>query len=917
MSWHMLIWRWLAEAALLALLLSAAGTLAVCLCRQPVKRLQIIQLTLTACLLALVLRELPVWPRWSLGWMDAHRTIASADRSVVAGGEGESLPPPPGMHELVVDDRPAPAAPVERSAVGIHDRSPERETRPVGEAPASRIRAPSAAALIPQLAVALYWISVAVLVGRWSAGLMRLTRVRRTTEPVPAWVSGVLRQIAGPAAERVQVLATSMIEVPITCGWRRPVILLPRRLLEVREENALRYCLAHEWSHIERRDLRAWHLATLAQLVFFYQPLLWWLRRQLRLCQDYLADARAVEQSSTAADYAEFLVHLARSRLQPAPAPALSFFDRRSHLYRRISMLLKNQQPLERRCRRGWSVAAACLAATLVGAVSLVRLAAEDNARAPADSKQPEPETQASDPAEDGRSYTYTCRVTDKITGEGLDGAVVTVRRSLLGDPRYREAKVIEETQHTTDAGGRYTVTIPPEQAQERYLYIELDVYHAEHAPRTGFGYAFSMIRKNERLGERPFFEHVELYPGKAITGTIQTPDGEPAAGVKVLSFSKHAHQGGIDRGAFAHAETDENGRFRLVIATPGEGVFWIHPREYVSTVHPVPDERGDTGTHVLRDGIRLSGQVLDARGNPVPSAWVNAGRAGDPNDEITQLLNSLSVGDSIDRSGLSDEHGHFKMAPLPPGEYRIEVGEYSSEPSQRDRRRFPVEPVFMAFKLTLREGEELQPLEVRAVPHVEIHVQHLDSRGQPSRGHEVMLFGRMDGEFFHTSSGRPADGRIVIRAPHGLENAQLNAMTNEHGVMRHRLSKDGPLRNGRRIELGTLNADVRGIEVVRYTAPILLVKAVDKGGQPIDDYQIMAEYASRGEDTSRFVLEGGRRSDVRFERQQDGRFRSKGLLPDEDVNVTLHADGYTSSPQEISLAEGTEEELVFVLGKE
>jgi beta-lactamase regulating signal transducer with metallopeptidase domain len=41
--------------------------------------------------------------------------------------------------------------------------------------------------------------------------------------------------------------------------------------------------LAHEWSHVERRDIVSWHLATLTQFLFFYQPLFWWLRRQLRL----------------------------------------------------------------------------------------------------------------------------------------------------------------------------------------------------------------------------------------------------------------------------------------------------------------------------------------------------------------------------------------------------------------------------------------------------------------------------------------------------------------------------------------------------------------------------------------------------------------------------------------------------------
>ena len=88
----------------------------------------------------------------------------------------------------------------------------------------------------------------------------------------------------------------------------------------------------------EGRDAWTWNLACLAGLVLFYQPLFWWLRRQLRLCQDYLADARAAAAGS-AEDYAAFLVRLARIRRSAPAVPALGIGDRRSNLYRRIIML--------------------------------------------------------------------------------------------------------------------------------------------------------------------------------------------------------------------------------------------------------------------------------------------------------------------------------------------------------------------------------------------------------------------------------------------------------------------------------------------------------------------------------------------------------------------------------------------------
>src|SRR5262249_40656428 len=132
-----------------------------------------------------------------------------------------------------------------------------------------------------------------------------------------------------------------------------------------------------------------------------------------------------------------------------------------------------------------------------------------------------------------GETLSYTGKVTDKDTGKPIEGAKVTVRRSILPDPKTGENRILEESKHRTDANGKYQFTIPPEQVAERRLYIELDVEHPDYATKAGFGYALGMIRKNEKLGERPFFENVELRPGKPITGQVQTAEGTPAAGVK------------------------------------------------------------------------------------------------------------------------------------------------------------------------------------------------------------------------------------------------------------------------------------------------------------------------------------------------------------------------------------------------
>ena len=245
-------------------------------------------------------------------------------------------------------------------------------------------------------------------------------------------------------------------------------------------------------------------------------------------------------------------------------------------------MLVQDHEPLERRCRAAWSLCAASAAAAVIVVASGLRL----GAAAPPEAEAPAKEVKAvqdvaktpADPKPPGETLNYTGTVMDKDTGKPIAGATVVVRRSVY---KSEENRVLQETRHTTGADGTYSFTIPPEQVAEPALYIELDVEHPDYATRAGFGYALSMTRKNEKLNERPFFETIEMRPAQPITGRVETPEGEPAAGVELLAYSRtdKLPQGQFEYGSFARAKTDAEGRFRLPITTPGGPCTGSSPR--------------------------------------------------------------------------------------------------------------------------------------------------------------------------------------------------------------------------------------------------------------------------------------------------------------------------------------------------
>ncbi len=160
----------------------------------------------------------------------------------------------------------------------------------------------------------------------------------------PVSMQAELTRVLGNSRPAVRLLLSQEIEVPITWGIWRPVILLPATTTH--NPTQLRYVLAHEGTHLLRGDNATWGLASLLQCVLYYEPLFWLLRRRLLVSMDQLADAAAAGQGESAPDYAAFLVELARRRLVGETPLALSIGGRGAMLRQRVELLLSATRPL-------------------------------------------------------------------------------------------------------------------------------------------------------------------------------------------------------------------------------------------------------------------------------------------------------------------------------------------------------------------------------------------------------------------------------------------------------------------------------------------------------------------------------------------------------------------------------------------
>jgi len=254
---------------------------------------------------------------------------------------------------LGVGMRPAPAPrPVVTPAVRAGTVAPSMPVRPGGpEAPPSA-RSPQFASSAPIAEVPPTSVSVTpnvplpvLFASLWLAGtvvgLMRLVfglaglrRLRRSLVP--------------PRQSRLEgLLVSDALGVPATIGFLRPVVAIPKALVNHLSHEELEAVRRHEGSHVARRDPLAGLLGRIVGALHWPNPLAHLAARRLESLCEALADAEAVgARPEEAPRYAACLVRIAaRACAVPVAAGVQGILGRRHALTRRIEALLAPEGP--------------------------------------------------------------------------------------------------------------------------------------------------------------------------------------------------------------------------------------------------------------------------------------------------------------------------------------------------------------------------------------------------------------------------------------------------------------------------------------------------------------------------------------------------------------------------------------------
>lgn len=172
---------------------------------------------------------------------------------------------------------------------------------------------------------------------------------------------------------KVKLLESERIKTAITVGIFEPVVVLPSDSDGWPEERR-RLVLSHELAHVKRWDTLIEAFALLVTVVYWFNPLVWFAVKQLRIERERDCDNAVLGAGAKPSDYAELLMNIAADLGDPVrPVWRLSTISQSSNLKDRLMSIL-NQKINRNRGSRRSAILTGALVLTLALPISAMGL---------------------------------------------------------------------------------------------------------------------------------------------------------------------------------------------------------------------------------------------------------------------------------------------------------------------------------------------------------------------------------------------------------------------------------------------------------------------------------------------------------------------------------------------------------------
>jgi hypothetical protein len=495
---------------------------------------------------------------------------------------------------------------------------------------------------------AIAWLSIsALMLVRLLISSLMLHRIRRRAVDLPT-----------PDCP-FRVAASPDIGIPVATGpWRR-TILVPSHLLDQLSADNLHQIVLHEAAHLTRRDDYTLVLQRIFEAIFALHPVLRWTARQIDLEREIACDDLVVAATGAARSYATCLTRVVELSGDASSSFAAAAADDRSHLARRIDVLLRPKQPATKRLSKAVLVAVLASVVWIAAKTPTVLVLAAPRAPAPPQAVPAPPQipaTQHLAPAS-GDTQDIDARIVEDSSGNPLPSAEMRFHKAGM---RELAADLETDREGRIRASGlppgEYTVSV----LKPNYITTTLQL----QIPATGL--LVRLVRYGVIAGQ------ARDTNGKPLPGRILAPGGHTIGSARIAVLAKLPGSEEVRR--VREIGVEEAGQYRIHDLPPGEyalGLWYsgldvgsgmelypdtAHPRWF--TISGGEEFRDIDFTVAPRPAYQVSGRIESAtQKNKFQLAL------GMPEQPLFPIAQTLT-----------EDNGTFRFEKIPPGTYDLFV---------------------------------------------------------------------------------------------------------------------------------------------------------------------------------------------------------------------------------------------------
>ena len=841
--------------------LLTASCLFAAMIKSPVRRLRWLEWTLLAALLAPILATTTFPWKHSLHWLPAKNSTATVPAHLDSVASESLVPKQNSTPVIHTTDGPVPY--VSLSAETVSQNAPQVQVTE------SNVSNNNRETNWPVVMLSVHAVVMGMTFLWWGIGWGALRRLWRQGKALK-WDQ--LEVDCGPLQGKVELRSHARVNTPCAFGWWHWKILIPEEMAKASHRKQLRMASAHEWAHLSRGDLRTWRWTRFAQLALWMQPAYWWMRSQVRLCQDYLADSEAAA-SGGHTDFAAFLLSVARTQ-QSVPGSVLSLKGKNSDLTRRIRMLIESKGVMETRCPGLLQGLAALLTCCVLGGAAWIQLEAQDG-------KDTESDIETNRSTETNMVLiTNKCRVYDMSTDLPIEGVSISIRQVNKKENEYS----VFTSEYVTDALGRYEFTIQKALLENPDVRIRLNISHPDYVDKMGLTY---WTPPDVKTGKKTIIsENLPLHPSRKVTGQLLDPRGNPAPNVQIKGISFIQETPTVfPSGMVGHPleeRTDDEGNFTVKVLKLGIANLSFFSEDFPVLQVGVAEETENLGQIKLQTGFKQKVLLLDADGKPAEGVSLSCHLRGQTSEELDGVPTFVSP------TVISDDSGYVTIPLLNEGTYDFTID--SGPEFLRDRPKTYTGIFLNQFASVY---DDHGTIVIKAQPTVMIQVKQVDTEGNPVVGHSFSVLGRYGApENYRQRYSVPVTGNVlgfnIVEVPQGMYgDLQMFFPSKRAYDITH--SDNGVTYKRGGADLGYITNDITDIVVVHRDLPVVLVQVVGETGENFSDAKVTAL-------DHRYPY-----PEIEFDRDSNGRWRSPGMQMYTHTQIAASKEGYYDATQYVS----------------